>query len=47
MIHHDAIYEPIDISRGLDYLNHPTAVIVKDALNAIGLITFLCLPVYK
>ena len=44
---YDAIYEPTGIKRRLDYLNRPTAAIVKDALYVIGLSTFPCLPVYK
>ena len=47
MIHDDAMYEPNGIKRRLDYLNRPTAAIVKDALHVIGLSTFPCLPVYK
>ena len=47
MIHDDAMYEPTGIKRRLDYLNRPTAAIVKDALHVIGLSTFPCLPVYK
>ena len=47
MIHDDAIYEPTGVKRRLDYLNRPTAAIVKDALHVIGLSTFPCLPVYK
>ena len=43
LIHHDAVYEPTGVKRELDYLNHPTAAIVKEALQAIGLRSFLCL----
>ena len=47
MIHDDAMYKPTGIKRRLDYLNRPTAAIVKDALHVIGHRTFPCLSLNK